>query len=83
MDRGRPFPLGLQALNTSGVSFLPPSCSSTAFQRGFAFASQKAELFLNLVKGWHAQPEHSAATSNGRNLLEVYSQCGVLPTLHI
>lgn len=83
MDPGPPFLPGLYALNSLGVSFLPPSCSSTAFQHGFAFASQKAELFLDLAEGWRVHPEHSAATSDARNLLGIYSQREVLPTLHV
>lgn len=66
-----------------GVSLLPPSRSSTAFQHGLPIALQKAEPFLDLAEGWSVYPEHSAAASDARNLPQVYSQHGVLPTLHL
>lgn len=64
-------------LNTLRGSFLPPSCSSPAFQHGFAFL----EPFLDLAEGWCVHPEHTAASSE--NLLRVYSQQGALFTLPV
>lgn len=83
MDHGCPFLPALYVLNTSGVSFLPPSCSSTASQHGLAVALQKAEPFLDLAEDWRVHPEHSAATSDARDLPQLYSQHAVLPTLRV
>lgn len=64
-------------LNTLRGSFLPPSCSSPAFQHGFAFP----EPFLDLAEGWCVHPEPTVASLE--NLLKVYSQQGALVTLPV
>lgn len=52
MEQGRPSLPGLHVSNTSGVPFLPPGCSGTAFQHGFAFAAERPGSFLDLGEGW-------------------------------
>lgn len=42
-------------------------------------ALQKAEPFLDLAE----DPEHSAATSDARDLPQIYSQHALLPTLRV